>query len=281
MLTPQSEYYSDVAHDFCAVYKKRSEPFNMKSFHFHNVYEMYYFITGERRLFYKDRIYHISPGDIAVINKYEIHSIGDWEKPGHSMILIDFKENFLTDFQDYNVFDCFGKNIIVISPRDKNGERAYEKFNDVLNEYNGNFKDRAAALKIKIAELLIYISRLQDIYGDKKETADSSQLIMEAIMKYISLNYKNKITLREIADFTGYSKNYICAYFKKYSGFSIVEYLNGYRVKKSQEYLKDTDMSVTDISSKCGFESITHFGRTFKLIVGCSPLQYRKMLKES
>lgn len=99
-------------------------------------------------------------------------------------------------------------------------------------------------------------------------------------MKYISLNYKNKVTLQEIADFTGYSKNYICAYFKKYSGFSIIEYLNGYRVKKSQEYLKTTDMSVTEISLECGFESITHFGRTFKLISGCSPLQYRKMIKE-
>ena len=283
MLTPQSEYYSDVTHDFCAVYKNRTDAFNMKSFHFHNVYEIYYFITGERRLFYKDRIYHISPGDIVVINKYEIHSIGDWEKPGHSMIMIDFKENFLSDFptDNFNLFECFKKDIIVISSKDINAEKAYEKFNDILGEYNSSQNGRTAALKIKTAELLIYIARLQDIYGEKKETAVSSQLIIEAVMKYVNINYENKITLQEIADFMGYSKNYLCSYFKKHSGFSIIEYLNGYRVKKSQEYLKNTNMSVTDISAKCGFESITHFGRTFKAIAGCSPLQYRKMLKES
>lgn len=282
MFTPQSEYYSFVTHDFCAVYKKRSHEFNMKSFHFHNVYEIYYFITGERKLFHKDRIYHITPGDIAVINKYEIHSIGDWEKPGHSMIMIDFQKNFLSDiiFKDYNLFECFEKGIVVISTRDTSSETAYNKFNELLQEYNGNLSGRTAALKLKTAELLIYISRLQNIYGEKSEKTDSSQLIIESIIKYINTNYQNKITLQNIADFTGYSKNYISSYFRKYSGFSIVEYLNGYRVKKSQEYLKNTNMSVTDISSSCGFESITHFGRTFKLIVGCSPLQYRKMLKE-
>ena len=280
MFTPQSEYYSDVTHDFSAVYKNCTVEFNMKSFHFHNVYELYYFITGERRLFYKDRIYHISPGDIALINKYEIHSVGDWEKPGYSMIMIAFKEEFLSEFlSDYNLFECFNRDIIVISPKDTAGERAYEKFSDILQEYNGSLNGRTAALKIKTAELLITLSRLQDIYGEKKETAESSHLMIEAIMKYIITNYENTITLQEIADFTGYTKNYICSYFKKYSGFSIIEYLNSYRVKKSQEYLKNTDMSITDISSVCGFKSITHFGRTFKLIVGCSPLQYKNRLK--
>lgn len=160
MFTPQSEYYSDVTHDFCAVYKKRSEEFNMKSFHFHNVYEIYYFITGERRLFYKDRIYHINPGDIVVINKYEIHSIGDWKKPGHSMIMIDFKEDFLLDIvlSDYNLFECFDKEIVVISARESNSEQAYEKFSDILQEYNGNLNGRMAALKIKTADLLIYFT---------------------------------------------------------------------------------------------------------------------------
>ncbi len=283
MFTPQSEYYSDVAHDFCAVYKKRTDVFNMRSFHFHNVYEIYYFITGERRLFYKDRIYHISPGDIVLISKYELHSIGEWEKPGHSMIMIDFKEDFLSSVLagDYDVFECFRRDIIVISPKDTKSEKAYEMFSDILHEYNSDQKGRTAALKLKTAELLIYLLRLQDIYGEKKETALSSQLIVEAIIKYININYENKITLQEIADFMGYSKNYLCSYFKKHSGFSIIEYLNGYRVKKSQEYLKSTNMSVTDISAKCGFDSITHFGRTFKAIAGCSPVQYRKMLKEN
>ena len=231
-------------------------------------------------MFYKDRIYHITPGDIAITNKYELHSLCDWDKPGYSNILIDFKEDFLKDFKDLGVFKCFDKDIIVISPQDKDSSRAYEKFNDILGEYNGNLPNRDSAIKIKTAELLIYISRMQDTYGDKKENADPSQLIIEAIMKYININYKNKINLQEIADFMGYSKNYICAYFKKHSGFSIVEYINGQRIKKSQDLLKNSAMSVTEISSECGFESITHFGRTFKLIVGCSPLQYRKITKE-
>lgn len=220
-------------------------------------------------------------GDIVIINKYEIHSMGDWEAPGYSMIMLDFKENFLSDFplDGCNLFECFERDGIVLSPKGAKRRHAYEKFSDILEEYNGCLDGRTAALKIKTAELLLYISRLQDIGGEKKETAVSSQPMMESIMDYIQKNYENKITLQEIARFMGYSKNYLCSYFKRNSGFSMIEYLNGYRVKKSQEYLENTSMSISDIASRCGFESITHFGRTFKAVAGCSPLQYRKMLK--
>ncbi|MGN0150096.1 MAG: helix-turn-helix domain-containing protein [Clostridia bacterium] len=277
-MIPQSEYYSDVTHDFCAVYKKRSGMFNMKSFHYHNVHELYYFITGERKLFYKDRIYHITPGDIVIIKKYEIHSIGDWEAPGHSMIMIDFKDDFLMDFPSdgYNLLECFDKDVIVLSANSEHKERAYEKFNDILLEYNGNMPGKTPLIKAHLTELLIYLSRLQNIYGDKKESLSRKQAVIEQTMKYINDNYENKLSLQEIADYMGYSKNYLCSYFKKNSGFSLVEYLNGVRVKKSQDYLKNTSLSITNISTLCGFESITHFGRVFKSIAGCSPLQYRK-----
>lgn len=277
-MIPNSEYYSDVTHDFSAVYKNRSEAFSMKSFHYHNVYELYYFISGERRFFYKDRIYHITKGDVVIINKYEIHSIGDWDTPGHSMILIDFKDDFLSDFKTdtYNYFECFNKDIIVLSPGAEHRDKVYEKFNDILYEYNNNLPEREALIKVKLIELLIYLSRLQDIYGDKTMPLPAKQKVIEKVMKYINDNYENKLSLLDISDFTGYSKNYLCTYFKKNSGFSLIEYLNGVRVKKSQEYLKNTDLTITAISSLCGFESITHFGRVFKSIAGCSPLQYRK-----
>lgn len=280
-MVPQSEYYSDVTHDFCAIYKNRHDAFNMKSFHYHNVYELYCFITGERRLFYKDRIYHITPGDIVIINKYEIHSIGDWETPGHSMIMLDFKDEFLDDFSvsGYNLFECFCKDIIVLSSNPEHREKTYEKFNSILHEYNSDMQGKMPMLKACLAELLIYLSRLQDIYGDKKETASRKQLLTERAMKYIIDNYNKKLSISDIAEHMGYSKNYLCSYFKKNSGFSLVEYLNGVRVKKSQEYLKNTSLSVTEIAMMCGFDSITHFGRVFKSIAGCSPLQYRKFTK--
>lgn len=277
-MVPQSEYYSDVTHDFCVTYKNRSKEFNMKSFHYHNVYELYYFITGERRLFYKDRIYHITPGDIVVINKYEIHSIGDWDTPGHSMIMIDFKSDFLDHICEntYNIFEVFDKDIIVISANSDHKDEIYKRFCDLLNEYNENMIGRNMMLKLGLAELLICISRLQNIYGDKKESLSQKQITVENTMKFINENYEHKLSLQEIADHIGYSKNYLCTYFKENSGFSLIEYLNGVRVKKSQYYLKHTKTSVTDIAMLCGFDSITHFGRVFKSITGCSPLQYRK-----
>ncbi len=277
-MTPQNEYYSNVTHDFRVSYKTRSNPFNMTSFHYHNVNEIYFCISGKRKFFYTDKIYCVNAGDIVLIKKYEIHSMGDWDKPGHSRILIDFKDKFLSDFSsnNYNFLECFDKNIIVISPNSQHKDMMSELLNNLLYEYKNNFTGKETMIKIKLIEILITISRLQDIYGDKKEPLTPSQTIIENIMKYINENYEKNLTLQKIADYTGYSQNYLCSFFKKNSGFSIIEYLNGIRIKKSQQYLKTTNLSVTEISKLCGFESITHFGRVFKIICGCSPLQYRK-----
>lgn len=282
-MIPQNEYYSDVQHDFSAVYKKSTGPFNMESYHYHNVYEAYYLINGERRFFYKDRVYHVIPGNIIMVKAYELHSMSDWDIPGNSRILIDFKSDFLACFSNcgYDLLNCYNKDIVVIESNPKHQQAAYEKFSNIVNEYNSNEPGRELCLRALLADLLIYISRLQDIYHDKKEPSESKQVIISQIMRFINENYEKKLSLQDIADHIGYNRNYLCTFFKKNSNLTITEYINVIRIKHSQEYLKQTDMSVTDISSLCGFECLSHYGRVFKSIIGCSPLQYRKKTSQS
>ena len=74
----------------------------------------------------------------------------------------------------------------------------------------------------------------------------------------------------------GLSDSYFSRYFHKMSGMTFSRYLNTIRVEKAMEMLKEDRYTVTEISYRCGFETIRHFNRVFKEITGMTPRQMPK-----
>ena len=56
------------------------------------------------------------------------------------------------------------------------------------------------------------------------------------------------------------------------------DYLNSFRLEKSMELLRTTDMTATEIAFHCGFNSASYFAEIFKKQKGCSPKEYRKKI---
>lgn len=69
-----------------------------------------------------------------------------------------------------------------------------------------------------------------------------------------------------------------CRWFKKHIGLSFITFLNKSRVESTCHYLATTDIPVQDIAFMVGFESLSHFNRTFKKMKGTSPRGFRKNL---
>lgn len=79
----------------------------------------------------------------------------------------------------------------------------------------------------------------------------------------------------DIADSLYLSKSYLQKIYKSYFGKSIIEEMIEFRIEKAGELLAKTDMTVTDVSKKCGYSSYNYFVRQFKMSVGVSPSEYR------
>lgn len=275
---PKTQYYSESRHPFHADFYMTVEPFNMQNYHYHNSYEILYFNEGERKFFFRDRIYHIEEGNLILINKYELHSIGDWKKAGHSRTFISFTENFFDriNTNGIDLFSCYHRGIVVIEPTIRHQQEIYHKTSDILTEFENKRKGYEISLQAKMIDLLIYFDRILDNYHDKTDVLSPKYKIINEIMVYIKDHYNEKLTLESISQEAGYSKNYLSTAFKNTSGFSINQYINAIRIKEAQKLLKKTSLSVTQISGMTGFDSITHFGRVFKFITGYTPLKYRK-----
>ena len=99
--------------------------------------------------------------------------------------------------------------------------------------------------------------------------------LFQAVLDYIELNYRESITIEHLAAALGYNKSYLCTLFKAESGYSIMTHLNYVRISHAEDLVRNTDLTIAEVSSMVGYRSPSHFSRVFRQIVGKTPTQVR------
>lgn len=257
---------------------------NALSLHYHDAYEIYYLISGERYYFIKDKTYHATPGTLVMINPFDIHCTSNYDETPYERIILSFKKSYINSvssaFEDVNLLRCFESGVHLIEIGEQHKALAEGLLNLMLEEYKSDDTlslNKDYIVKNTLSELLLLISKY--IGREKCEETNYKNSIHKTISEvvaYINNNYSDDITLKSIAERFFISSCYLSRTFKAVTGSSLIEYINGVRIKVAQKLLKTTDMGITEISSAVGFKNTTHFGRIFKLYIGISPLKYRK-----
>ncbi len=108
-------------------------------------------------------------------------------------------------------------------------------------------------------------------FGDIKH-----QDIIHKIIGYIKDNYREKITLDDIAEHIFMSKSYISRIFNEETGMRIPAFINKIRIDKSCQLLQGTMLPISAIAVQTGFEDQSYFTKQFKLTTGVSPKKFRE-----
>ncbi|MDB6024740.1 MAG: AraC family transcriptional regulator [Verrucomicrobiales bacterium] len=104
-----------------------------------------------------------------------------------------------------------------------------------------------------------------------------SPLITRA-KRYIEEKQGDDLSLTEVAKAVNTSTFYFCKMFKKATGLHFTEYVSRVRIEKAKNLLLNPNLRVSEVAFEVGFQSLTHFNRVFKKIVGQSPTEYREQL---
>lgn len=94
--------------------------------------------------------------------------------------------------------------------------------------------------------------------------------------QYIEQNFRQRISLDEIAESLHANRSYLSRLYKSKSGVNLFDAILCKRIEAAKEYLLHTDMKTYEISEAVGFEDAGYFSRVFKRQVGISPKEYRK-----
>lgn len=106
-------------------------------------------------------------------------------------------------------------------------------------------------------------------------------ILVKDILVYLNNNYKEKITLDNLAKRFRASVSYICHEFTKEYHISPINYVIKRRITEAKFALTNTDLCLNEISFHVGYDNVDHFTKLFIRHVGCSPSEYRKRFKNN
>lgn len=109
--------------------------------------------------------------------------------------------------------------------------------------------------------------------GDGHEETD----IVSAAQHFMEENIERRLTLNQLAQYTGYSPSYFSQLFREQTGESPLARFNRMKIELACKLLKTTNMRVNQICHKVGIDDSYYFSRLFKQLTGYSPRQYRDL----
>lgn len=140
------------------------------------------------------------------------------------------------------------------------------------------------------SEKKLYYDKISDDNQEKNESHDAvagdneildstaSSFIVKNAVTYIEEHYKDKLKLSDVADQVYVSQWHLSKLLNRHLGQNFSEILNGIRINKAKELLKDPSLRIGDIADEVGFLDMAHFSRVFKKQVGISANEYRNTL---
>ncbi len=209
----------------------------------------------------------VKAGDLFILYPNIWHRFSPDKKTGWNEYWIEFNGELIDFFRRSNFLD--EKKPVTSVGMDGEIVDSFLKVINLLKEEELNLQFSASAVLFQI---------LMKVFSYKKfHVTDKSEVerkIREA--KMIIIEKMNQLIYpEEIAKKIGMGYSLFRKEFKRYTGFSPVQYQIQLRIQKSKNLLSTTNIAVKEIAHQLGFESNNYFSRIFRQKNGLSPVEFR------
>lgn len=250
--------------------------------HWHTAMEVILPIENHYEVVTRTTRYSVKPGELLVIPPCESHHLIAPATGKRFIYLFDLTQ--IRDLKGFSLIqpllkDCLyitGKTYPQIAPE------VYRLFYQMQEDYFSSDKFREMTIHSMLLQFFVLLGRNQkdsiEIYSASPQCKQKEYMQkFNAVLEYIDTHYMDNLTLDDIARISGFSKYHFTRLFKRYTSSTFYDYLNLKRTRVVEQYLVESDLSVTEIALSAGFTSIATFNRIFKKYTDCTPTEYRAL----
>ena len=143
-----------------------------------------------------------------------------------------------------------------------------KQFEAIKNIYNfKNIDEYLHTLRNCIIEINSFYLTLKNLYKKSNK--------IDAAIAYISENFHKDISMTVVANYVSINYTNFSIMFSGETGMSFVDFLRQVRIDKARELIRTTEYKINEISEIVGFKNPKHFAKSFKLVTGVSPVEFR------
>ena len=153
-----------------------------------------------------------------------------------------------------------------------------KRFSDLMSDIYKVAASSDYVRDMKINELLasLICMLMEESWNPENASSAHKKAEIVAIKEYLDENYKERISLDELANKFYISKYYMLRLFNESYGTTINNYVNVLRITKAKQMLRFSDKRIDEIGQVVGMDDPNYFSRAFKKVEGISPSEYRK-----
>lgn len=263
-----------------------SETMEVTQFHCHDYFEFYLHIRGGEFMGVENRVFQLMPNQLFILPPFSMHGLSctkemkNYERAylnlapevlrvlGCGQIDLEnlFRQHTSGDVCTYQLSGDDAETFVscVHRIRDNSARKGdpFERYGDY-------------ALMMNLLDVVCRVMRQTDpvegeIFGNS---------VIQEILDYINNHYTQPIRMENLARSFGVSVSWLSHEFARFTNRSVYDYVLYRRVILARQQIPGT-ASLNDIAYQCGFNDYSNFLRSFTKIVGMSPSQYRKSMKQ-
>ena len=242
-------------------------------FHIHKEVELLLVLSGKAKLFVDNKSFDIEQGDLILIPPYTMHRYTIFSSFSFKHYCMCFDLDLLYDKE---LKDRLENGAATLKTIIKNNEK-YAKF--VIDAFGADMNKKDGWELYVIGNISLLFSDLIKENFIFNKSNNNHKPTCHKIVDYINKNYHKGITSADVADELYLNHSYFCRIFRENFGYTFQNYLCMYRIEKAKSYLKNTNISVSEIAALVGFNSFSYFSKKFREYTYFSPSEYRKQKK--
>ncbi len=254
------------------------------TWHYHPELELVYVNGGAGKRQIGSHLSYYSEGDLILIGSNLPHcGFTDKFTGNISETVVQMKADFLGNgFFDIPEMKRI-QNLFEVA---KGGVAFYGKTKRVIGEklevleYQTDFQKLLSILNIlnELGKSTEFKVLNAEGFAMEAEQKDNNRI--NVVFNHVKNNFREEITLQEMADLVNMTVPSFCRYFKKITNKTFVQFVNEYRLVHASKLLAEQPMSISEVCLESGFNNFSHFNKSFKAFTGRNPSEYRKELKK-
>lgn len=277
------EYKENLQHDCFISHKISSHAAHINTYHMHDALEVILIRNGTAQVTVGKEKFEAGNGSVLLFSHTDLHGIvpqGDI----FDRYVLYFKPEFLETLssESNQLMQCFfvkktlSPNHIQLSP--ETTAEFINLFEQIIQSYQNQSEQFGQELEQKylVALALLKLNRLylKDSLLMLSQSKRNYQIVYQTLI-YIQNNIEADLSLSLLAAINYIGKNRLCQAFTQTIQMSPMQYVLKARIAKAKHLLLHNHR-VDQVCEQCGFKSLSHFSRTFRVQVGISPKQFSK-----
>lgn len=255
--------------------------------HSHDFYELVIIVNGKGDHITPDNTFSLFPGNVFVISPGHKHGYKNVEDL-HLYNILFTPKIFIESFPDLRNMPGYHA-LMTIEPNYRNDQLLQyfmqltpgqmgiimpivENMHKEADSIESDDGSKSIALALMV-QLLVILFRYYSLSPRK----DNNTILRIAdAISFLEAHTNRSVSIKELIELTNMSVSTLNRHFQNATGLSPIEYHIQLRIEEATRYIRNTDLSMNEISEATGFSDANYFSRQFRKVMNMSPREYKK-----